>query len=295
MTIATAVSINRTSTRTVTHRTSGNTRGPITRLISPGDLGQLLKPFIFLDLFEAKSMSGPGFAPHPHSGIATLTVFLEGRMTYADSTGKSGELVSGAVEWLHAGRGVWHAGEAADTNPIRGYQLWLALPPELELAEPESRYLDPSEVEEHDGIRVVLGNYNGRSSALRLPLSITYLHVRLTDGARWTYHPAADHSVAFVALNSGRLHVSGVSLEREIAVFSKGNAPIEFSAEGAVEFVIGSAAEAPHPLVSGYYSVHTSAESLALGEANIEALARTPAVALLHQRRVSQHLLSDSS
>ena len=62
-------------------------------------------------------MSGPGFAPHPHSGIATLTVFLEGRMTYADSTGKSGELVSGAVEWLHAGRGVWHAGEAADTNP----------------------------------------------------------------------------------------------------------------------------------------------------------------------------------
>ncbi|QNM58911.1 hypothetical protein XHV734_0045 [Xanthomonas hortorum pv. vitians] len=35
-------------------RTRGTTRGPITRLMSPGDLGQLVKPFVFLDLFTVK-------------------------------------------------------------------------------------------------------------------------------------------------------------------------------------------------------------------------------------------------
>ncbi|EGH22978.1 pirin, partial [Pseudomonas amygdali pv. mori str. 301020] len=38
--------------RAITHRTSGKSRGPITRLMSPGDLGQLLKPFVFLDQFD---------------------------------------------------------------------------------------------------------------------------------------------------------------------------------------------------------------------------------------------------
>ncbi|KPW59857.1 Pirin-related protein [Pseudomonas syringae pv. broussonetiae] len=40
--------------RAITHRTSGKSRGPITRLMSPGDLGQLLKPFVFLDQFDFK-------------------------------------------------------------------------------------------------------------------------------------------------------------------------------------------------------------------------------------------------
>ncbi len=35
--------------RAIVHRTTGRTRGPITRLVSPGDLGQVLKPFVFLD------------------------------------------------------------------------------------------------------------------------------------------------------------------------------------------------------------------------------------------------------
>ena len=81
-----------TTPRAIVNRTVGDRHGPITRLMSPGDLGELLKPFVFLDLFEVESMSGGGFPPHPHSGIATLTVFLEGTIAYADSTGKSGRL-----------------------------------------------------------------------------------------------------------------------------------------------------------------------------------------------------------
>ena len=66
-----------------------------------------------------------------------------------------------------------------------------------------------------------------------------------------------------------------------MAVFADGAEPIDMIAEGAVEVVIGSAARHPHPLVTGYYSVHTSPQALAQGERNIAELERTPAVAAL--------------
>ncbi len=71
----------RRTVREMVYRTRGHTHGPITRLMSPGDLGELLKPFVFLDLFV---MDGESALPplemgwHPHSGIATVSVILEG-------------------------------------------------------------------------------------------------------------------------------------------------------------------------------------------------------------------------
>ena len=38
--------------RRVTYRTRGHSQGPITRLVSPSDVGELIKPFVFLDYFE---------------------------------------------------------------------------------------------------------------------------------------------------------------------------------------------------------------------------------------------------
>ena len=34
--------------REIVYRTRGDTHGPITRLMSPSDLGELIKPFVFL-------------------------------------------------------------------------------------------------------------------------------------------------------------------------------------------------------------------------------------------------------
>ncbi|MFN6981059.1 MAG: pirin family protein [Brevundimonas sp.] len=266
--------------RKIVHRTRGHRHGPITRLMSPGDLGQVVKPFVFLDLFEADSLGG-GFAPHPHSGIATHTTFLKGEVGYGDSTGQAGTLSDGSIEWMRAGSAVWHTGFPIEGKPILGYQLWLALPEALELSPPESQYLGAETVQQVGPARLLLGQYQNLTSPIRLPVSLTYLHVRLRDGERWVYEPASDHDVAWVALNSGRLRIGDVVLEREMAVFEDGPIPIELVAEGDVELVIASSARHPHPLVMGSYSVHTSSAALKQGEANIVALSRTPAVQAL--------------
>ena len=268
-------------TRAIAQRTRGTRHGPITRLMSPDDWGELVKPFVFLDLFEADVFQGKGFAPHPHSGIATLTTFLEGSMSYSDSTGKSGSLSTGSVEWMRAGRGVWHAGRPTEGHAVRGYQLWLALPPELELAPPESLYLEPGQIETNGPARVLLGTYDGTTSPITLPMPVTYLHVRLEDKQRWRFRPDPEHDLAWLALNSGRLRVGDTTLEREMAVFADGNEAIDLVADGRVELVIGSAARHPYPLITGHYSVHTSQAALAEGERSIAELERTPALAAL--------------
>src|SRR5882672_7738686 len=71
--------------RRITHRTYGKNHGPATRLMSPSDLGEILKPFVFLDLFDHEGE--PFSAPlHPHSGIATLTYVAEGAVSYMTRT-----------------------------------------------------------------------------------------------------------------------------------------------------------------------------------------------------------------
>lgn len=270
--------------RTIQYRTPGHRLGPITRMMSPGDLGAHLKPFVFLDLFEFTSSGGPGFVPHPHSGIATLTAFFEGRMTYGDTTGKRGAMADGSVEWMRAGSGVWHAGEPSPGSLMRGFQLWVALPPHLELAPAESFYVEAEHIERDGPARILLGRYHGKESSIPAPTSITYLHVQLADGERWTYQPAPDHDIAWLATNAGRLDAGGAVLERELAVFAEGHGAIDVTAQGAAEFVIGSAAKHPYPLINGSSSVHTSAAALAEGERTIANLQRSPAFAALSAR-----------
>lgn len=265
-------------------RSRGSRHGPITRLISPGDFGERLKPFVFLDYLEVERTGARGFPPHPHSGIATLTTFLAGSMSYADTTGERGSLQAGAVEWMRAGGGVWHAGDPVEGMAMRGYQLWLALPPELELAPAQSLYLDPGRIGGRGPFRVLLGAYEGIASPIELAMPVTYLHVRLRDGESWTYRPATDHDVAWLAVNAGRLHVAGQVLERELAGFEPGDGVIPLRAEGDAELVLGSAKRHPHPLVTGDYSVHTSATALAQGERRIAELERSASVAALRAR-----------
>jgi redox-sensitive bicupin YhaK (pirin superfamily) len=49
--------------------------------MSPSDFGELLKPFVFLDLFDHEGPPIDGLLP-PHSGIATLTYVAEGEVSY---------------------------------------------------------------------------------------------------------------------------------------------------------------------------------------------------------------------
>jgi redox-sensitive bicupin YhaK (pirin superfamily) len=258
--------------RQIVLRTGGHKHGPIRRLVSPSDIGELIKPFVFLDHAEVVPSPAPLFGIHPHSGIATLTVVLRGGLAYEDTTGKSGSVPTGGLEWMKAGNGVWHDGSATPGEPLRVFQLWVALPPSDENAAPESQYIAPAAVQEDGPVRVILGSFGRARSAIRAPDGINYFHVRLKNGQRWRYEPPTGHNVAWLAVDQGKLWSHEAIAAEQVAVFEESNGAIEVQAEGDTSFVFGSAIKHPYPLVLGRYSVHTSSDALRRGEEEIRRI-----------------------
>jgi redox-sensitive bicupin YhaK (pirin superfamily) len=262
------------TSRQIILRTHGLPHGSVTRLVSPGDIGELIKPFVFLDYFEADPANAPKFGFHPHSGIATLTLILSGQAFYKETTDREGIIETGGVEWMRAGSGVWHTGGAHGHERIKGFQLWVALPPALELAQPQSQYLNASDFDSVGPARVIAGEYAGVKSIVESPNGMTYLDVRLKAGESWTYQPPVGHDVLWIASHHGLVVTPERVNKGEVVVFRQGEQPVAFEALTDAGFVLGSAVRHPHDLVTGYYSVHTNAPALRRGEDNIAAIGR---------------------
>ena len=186
--------------------------------------------------------------------------------------GVRGTLQAGGVEWMQAGRGMWHGGGLDKAGRTRGFQLWIALPPELELGPTISIYQGPDDVPQDGPARVLLGTLGSASNAIASPSPINYLAVRLKAGARWRYKPPTGHSVLWAAIASGLVSVPDELRSGDFAAFEPSSEAVEFEALTDTEFVLGSAAAHEHDLVLGYYSVHTSPEALRNGEAYISSI-----------------------
>jgi len=260
--------------RCVAYRTRGRSHGPITRLVSPSDLGQLIKPFVFLDYFDIDPKHMPAIGFHPHSGIATLTLLLEGQIFYEETFGTKGIIEPGGVEWMRAAGGVWHTGGVAGTARAKGYQLWIALPPDMENSEPQAEYLGREHFQSHGPARVILGRLGKATSKVPAPTTINYLDVALRKGEKWRYEPPANHTVAWVAVHEGKLAAPEIVDKGELAMFDESNAALEFDALEDTGFILGSAVKHPHDLVLGNYSVHTHKQALERGEANIAEIGK---------------------
>ncbi|MFJ3802568.1 pirin family protein [Streptomyces sp. NPDC090088] len=105
-------------------------------IIAPDNF-RLTDPFLVLmeDWF-----SSPGFEWHPHRGIETVTMVLDGVLEHGDSLGHAGALEPGDVQWMTAGRGIIHRELAFRNEHAHTLQLWVNLPAADKLV--ETRYQD---------------------------------------------------------------------------------------------------------------------------------------------------------
>ena len=179
-----------------------------------------------------------------------------------------------ALNGCAAAGGVWHTGGAVGTARIKGYQLWIALPPEMESIEPEAQYLGRERFRSHGPARVILGRLGEAASEVPAPTTINYLDVALKKSEKWRYDPPDDHTVAWVAVHRGKLAMPEIVDKGELAVFEKSNGALEFEALEDTGFILGSAVKHPHDLVLGNYSVHTSQPALDRGERKITEIGK---------------------
>lgn len=172
----------------------------------------LTDPFLLLaeDWF-----SSPGFEWHPHRGLETVTLVVDGVLEHGDSLGNAGALQPGDVQWMTAGRGIIHRELAFRDEHAHVLQLWLNLPAGLKLV--DTRYQDVRAADQvvldAPGVtcRVVSGDAGGVRGPAATHWPVIGLLLTLDPGASYrAVLPGTDR--AFLYLMSGRLTVAGTPL-----------------------------------------------------------------------------------
>jgi redox-sensitive bicupin YhaK (pirin superfamily) len=93
-----------------------------------------MSPFFLMD-YNSKWVIPPseiqrGVAVHPHRGFETVTIAYHGSVAHHDSTGKSGIIGEGDVQWMTAGSGILHRisrKEFTRKGSFPDAQLWVNL------------------------------------------------------------------------------------------------------------------------------------------------------------------------
>ncbi len=182
------------------------------RVIGFGD-PELTDPFLLLDDFRSDTPEHyrKGFPWHPHRGIETITYVLAGDVEHRDSTGNSGVISAGDVQWMTAGSGIMHQEMPKGDLQGRmyGFQLWANLPASHKMMDPRYQGITSAQIPEvtdagGNKIKIICGEVNGvRGPVQDIVTDPEYLDVTVPAGAMFTHPTPAGHTI-FAYVIAGR-------------------------------------------------------------------------------------------
>jgi redox-sensitive bicupin YhaK (pirin superfamily) len=217
---------------------------------SLGARGLRLDPFLMLDEFSSDNPNDyiAGFPAHPHRGFETVTYLIDGHMLHEDHIGNRGDLKSGGVQWMTAGRGIIHSEMPQQLEGrMRGFQLWVNLPAKEKMRPASYRDIDPADIPsvpiEGGRVKVIAGTFDGggtRSYGAARPgtTEVSYFDVELEPGAAFLHAVNAAHNV-FIYVFEGAANAGPAGDTRQIdkhagATLSRGDeVRVEAAASGA--------------------------------------------------------------
>jgi len=136
---------------------------------------QRVSPFLLMD-FNAEYDFGRsdhlrGVDVHPHKGFETVTIAYKGSVAHHDSTGNSGVINPGDVQWMTAGAGIlhkeYHEQKFSKTGgPFEMVQLWVNLPAKNKLTNPGYQAITAGQMEkvtlaDNGGVvNIIAGSFN---------------------------------------------------------------------------------------------------------------------------------------
>jgi quercetin 2,3-dioxygenase len=175
-----------------------------------------LDPFLLLDEMgpmDFKPGEAKGAPAHPHRGFETVTYLIEGIFEHKDSSGNSGKLNAGDIQWMTAGSGLIHSEMpemefSKKGGRLHGFQLWVNLPQKDKMTNPHYQDIPSSEtpvvklLDDSGHVKVIAGEAFNVESAIRTKIPIQYLHFTLNPGSEIIHHIQSNYN-AFVYVISG--------------------------------------------------------------------------------------------
>jgi redox-sensitive bicupin YhaK (pirin superfamily) len=225
-----------------------------------------LDPFLMLDEFSSDNPGDyiAGFPAHPHRGFETVTYMLDGHMRHEDHLGNVGELMSGGVQWMTAGRGIVHSEmPQQEQGRMRGFQLWINLPAKEKMKAAGYRDIQAGDIPAvalsgGGRVKVIAGTVDTDGQSVAGPIQglstePLYFDVELPAGASFS-HPLKSGHNAFVYAYEGSLNIGSGDAARALGTQSAGilsdgdRVEISAGAEGA-RFIVLAGRPLREPVV----------------------------------------------
>jgi len=133
-------------------------------------------------------------APHPHTGLQTVSWLFTGEIEHRDSTGVHAMVRPGELNIMTAGTGISHSEVSTEsTRILHGVQLWTVLPQESRFVEPGFEHYVPEPVDLASGARlsVFLGSLEVTDDNVSGPISSSATAYSPLLGAELTLQPGA--------------------------------------------------------------------------------------------------------
>lgn len=235
-------------------------------------------PFLMLDEFASENPGDyiAGFPAHPHRGFETVTYLLDGHMLHEDHLGNRGDLKSGGVQWMTAGRGIIHSEmPQQEEGRMRGFQLWINLPASEKMKPAGYRDIQAADIPvaalaSGGRVKVIAGTLDvdgvqTRGAVTGSTTDALYLDVELPPGARFSQPVPYAHN-AFVYPYEGGISVGPADSQRALEARSAGllsageRIEVTAGAEGA-RFLVLAARPLGEPIVQyGPFVMNTREE-----------------------------------
>ncbi len=189
----------------------GGPRAMRVRRTLPQRHRSLIGAWCFVDHYgpdQVEATGGMSVAPHPHTGLQTVSWLFTGEIEHRDSAGNHAMVRPGEVNLMTAGRGISHSEVSTpDTDTLHGAQRWVALPDGSRDTDPGFAHHAPDPVR-GDGweARVFLGSLLGETSpvATATPLLGAELVLAPGTGVTLDVDPSFEHGVL---VDTGVLHL----------------------------------------------------------------------------------------
>jgi len=206
---------------------------------------------------------GMQVAPHPHTGLQTVSWLLEGAIVHRDSLGSLQRVEPRELSLMTSGHGIAHSEESPRLDRpavLSGVQLWVALP--------EAARHGPAAYEHHTGLptvehgalraTVVLGEHAGVASPGLVFSPLVGLDVEVTGPGLLPLDERFEHA-AFVL--TGAAVVDGQPLEVG-ALLDLGRGRSELTVDGDARLMVLGGEPLAEPLLLWWNFVCRSAEEV---------------------------------
>jgi redox-sensitive bicupin YhaK (pirin superfamily) len=174
-------------------------------LLPPGHWEQF-DPFLVM---AEDNMKRGAFDFHPHRGMETVSYMLDGELKHMDNKGGRGVLRKGDVQWMTAGKGILHLEEAPEEGFAHLLQLWVNLPADKKMVEPDYQDILESQMPVYEqagaSVKVISGSSGGVTAPTRNHVPVTMVEITLQPGAAFSHELPADYNgFIFVLEGAGK-------------------------------------------------------------------------------------------